>query len=320
MTIFSFPARTKKARTLGKAHGKRRYDLPLNRGGSTNFLVVLIGLMTLLAVLAISASFALAAMTDRWTSGLEGRLTIEIPAETAEGVLLTPQDVSALSQTAASVLENYPPVSRFHIMTSDEIQELVKPWLGENTLNRDQLPLPGLISVEMKPGTPRESIDALAEKIKSAAPGARLDTHETWLKDVLRFTGALRFAALLLMIIISITTVIAVAGAVRARLAVHHADVELLHLMGAADHYISSQFQRHVLILGLLGGLAGTIAGALALIIIGWLSGEMDVNLLPDYTISLLQMGAIALLPVVIGLLATVTARQTVLHELSRMT
>lgn len=313
-----FPSR-KSERTLGKATGKRRYDLPLNRNDSTRFLTTLIGLMTFLAVLAISAFFVLGAMTERWTSGLEDKITIEIPAETADGLLLKQDELALLSQTTTSILATHPFVKTYHVMTLAEIQELVEPWLGESTLDPEQIPLPGLISVEMKPDTPRETIQSLTEKISVAAPGVRLDTHETWLKDVLRFTGALQFSATLLIIVIGFTTVIAVAGAVRARLAVHRADVELLHLMGAADQYISRQFQRHSLLLGLTGGAAGTIAGIIALLLVGWLSGEMNVNLLPEYHVSFLQVITIILLPLIIAALATVTARQTVLRELSGM-
>lgn len=315
--IFKFPAN--RERSLGKATGKRRYDLPLNRNDSTRFLVTLIGLMTFLAVLAIAAYFALGAMSERWTSGLEDKMTIEIPAQTTGGLLLQPDELTRLSETAASVLDNYPAVKSYHVMTAPEIQELVKPWLGDSTLDPTQMPLPGLISVEMKPDTERSIVMALAEKISTAAPGARLDTHETWLKDVLRFTGALQFSATLLLLVIGLTTVIAVAGAVRARLAVHRADVELLHLMGAADRYISRQFQRHSLLLGLTGGAVGTVAGIIALALIGWLSGEMDVNLLPEHSISILQGLATLALPLVIAALATVTAWHTVMRELAGM-
>ncbi|MBI2234772.1 MAG: permease, partial [Micavibrio aeruginosavorus] len=69
-----------KERTIGRAE-KRRYDLPLNKGAGTAFLVTLIGLMTFLAMLALTSSFTLSAMTQRWTSGLENRITIEIPTQ-----------------------------------------------------------------------------------------------------------------------------------------------------------------------------------------------------------------------------------------------
>lgn len=320
--ILKFPLKItsqRRERTLGKAAGKRRYDLPLNRNDSARFLATLIGLMTFLAVLSISAYFALGAMSERWTSGLEDKMTIEIPAQTADGLLLKADELGQISQTAASVLAHHPAVKNYHVMTAEEIHELVKPWLGDSNLTAEQMPLPGLISLELKPDTSRDVVKSLGDKIAAAAPGARLDTHETWLKDVLRFTGALQFAATLLLIVIGVTTVIAVAGAVRARLAIHRADVELLHLMGAADSYISRQFQRHSLLLGLTGGIAGTTVGILALLVIGWASGEMDVNLLPEYSVTGTQIIVTLILPLVIAGLAMMTAQRTVMRELMSM-
>ncbi|MCM2344657.1 MAG: permease [Alphaproteobacteria bacterium] len=309
----------KKEKVLGKVYGKRRYDLPLNNNENTRFLVILIALMSFLATLGLSGFFTLGAMAERWTSGLKNNLTLEIPAETKEGRLLSAEEMTSLTQAAVSILSSYPAVESHTVMSREDIQKLVEPWLGEGTLSAAAFPLPGLISVKTKPGTERKSLEALTEKIHSAVAGARLDTHESWLRDVLRFTGALQFAATLLLATIALTTIIAVAGAVNARLSVHRADVELLHLMGATDRYISRQFQRHALLLGLAGSAAGVAAGSLGLLAIGWMTGEMDVNLLPQHRLSLPQIISTATTPLIIALLAVMAARQTVLQALAKM-
>ncbi|MCB9988939.1 MAG: permease [Rhodospirillales bacterium] len=309
---------TKKQRSLGVARHKRRYDLPLNKGAGTRFLLLLIALMTWLGMLALSGSFALQAMTERWSSGLEGRITVEIPAEDTDGKLLTSDEIKLLSSKIAAMLNDRPEIARTTVMSESDIRELVRPWLGDSQLPGD-LPLPGLISAELVKNTKPEALHALAARIKDIAPHARLETHEGWLKDLLRFTGALQFAAALLTFVIAITTVTAVAGAIQARMAIHHEEVELLHLMGAADRYIARQFQRHSLILAFQGGLAGMMIGALTLFIIGWLSGRMDINLLPDFHLTGMQMAVLAALPVIAALIATFTARLTVYRVLAQM-
>lgn len=309
----------KKERTLGKVYGKRRYDLPLNHNEGARFLVILIGLMSFLATLGLASFCTLGAMSERWTSGLENNITLEIPAETLEGRLLTTEEMSSMTQAAISILSSHPDVTHYEVMSRTDIQKLVEPWLGEGALSAEAFPLPGLVSIKIKPQTERKNIDALADKIERTVSGTRLDTHESWLKDVLRFTGALQFAASLLMAIIALTTVIAVAGAVNARLSVHRSDVELLHLMGAADSYISRQFQRHALLLGLIGAISGVLAGILGLLAIGWMAGEMDVHLLPQQRTPLSQIVSTAFVPLIIATLAMITARQTVLRELAKM-
>jgi cell division transport system permease protein len=305
-----------KEKRLGRAE-TRRYDLPLNKGSGTGFLTLLIGLMTFLAVLALSASFALSAMTHRWSSGLENRATVEISAKGADSKLLSPQQIKDEAAKIDSVLKSHPAVKASHILSDEEIQALVKPWLGEDLL-LDNVPLPGLISVDLQNSNP-DALKGLSRAIASASPNAHLDTHESWLHDLLRFTGALQFAAAILTIVIGCTAITAVAGAVKARLAVHSADVELLHLMGASDGYIARQFQRHSMMLALQGAFAGLLAGSLILLVVGWVSGRMDVNLLPDFRLEPTQIFTLSVLPLIAALLAIIAARHTVLRTLSRM-
>ena len=307
----------KKEKALGVARNKRRYDLPLNKSSGTGFLILLISLMTFLAMLALSASFALAAMTDRWSSGLENNVTIEIPAEADNGKVLSKDEIKRLTERANGILTIHPAVVSTHVMSEEEIKDLVRPWLGDDLL-LGKVPLPGLISVELKDSNLRV-IKTLTDKLHTITPKARIDTHEEWLTDLLRFTGALQFTAFILTLVIGITTITAIAGGVKSRMAVYHEEVELLHLMGARDSYISRQFQRHSLILAFQGAFIGLIAGTLVLLAVGWITGEMEINLLPDFKMGYGQKAVLLMLPVMMAIIATVTARQTVLKVLSQM-
>jgi cell division transport system permease protein len=304
-------------RSLGIAKGKRRYDLPLNKDGGGLFLKILIALMSFLAILALSGSFALSEMKDRWSSGLENKASIEIPAKDQAGNILTPDQIRSYSQQIYNALGQHPAVENVTIMSEEEISSLVAPWLGDD-MAFDQIPLPGILTVSFKDKVPLDK-KIFASRLKDIAPMARLDTHESWLNDVLRFTGALKFSAILITMIIGLITVVAIAGAVQSRMAVYREELELLHLMGAADSYISKQLQRFIFILCLQGAVIGTVAGGLALIIIGWFAGEMDISLLPDFSLNAFQIITLLALPLLIALLATITARHTVLRTLSQM-
>ncbi len=308
---------TKKDRKLGVAEGKRQYDLPLNKAEGSGFLILLISLMTFLAVIALAASFVLGAMTQRWTSGLENRLTVEIPAENEEGVILPNEDVKTLTADIAAALSKHPAVKNTEILGEEEIQELVSPWLGDDMVLKD-IPLPGLISVQLHITNP-DTLKVLENKVKDITPTARLDTHQTWLNDLLRFTGAMQFAAAMITLIIGVTTVTAVAGAIRSRMAEHRAEVELLHLMGAKDDYITEQFQRHALLLTLKGSTLGVLAGALVMTFISLISGDTAAALVPDFKLNALHMITLFLLPVIACAISAFTARHTVLHVLADM-
>jgi len=309
----------RKDRKLGVSQGKRVYDLPLNKGEGAGFLILLIALMTFLAVMALAASFALSAMTQRWSSGLENKLTIEVPVESSvgNGISIAHDDVKGMSIDIAAALRGIPAVKSAEILKEKEIEDLISPWLGDDVVLKD-IPLPGLISVELHSTTP-ETLKFIEKRVKDIAPAARLDTHESWLADLLRFTGAMQFAAALITFIIGATTVIAVAGAIRGRMAVHREEVELLHLMGARDSYITRQFQRHAFMLTLQGSLIGTAIGAMVMVLISLISGETAAALIPDFKLSTFHIFMLILLPGFACVISTITARFTVLRALSEM-
>lgn len=312
-----FKPKHSKERRLGVAEGKRQYDLPLNKSIGTGFLVLLIALMSFLAVMALATSFALGSMTERWSSGLENKATIEIPAEKQAGALRSAKDIQDLSTQVEEALNNAPAVKSIDALGEDDIKALIEPWLGEAGVIED-IPLPGLLSIELYSVDKNvtKTIEAELEKI---APDIRLDTHEAWLGDLLRLTGALQFAAGFVLLIIGVTTIAAVAGAIRTRMAVHSEEVELLHLMGAGDYYITRQLQRHALLIGLKGSVLGVFAGGLILSLITLIAGETAAALLPDFQVEVVHVIGIVAVPILICAIASIAARFTVLRVLGEM-
>jgi cell division transport system permease protein len=304
-------------RILGVAKEKRRYDLPLTGSSNNNFLRLLIGLMCVLGILAMAASFALTAMNKRWSQGLENRISVEIPAADSGGEVIDQNLVKSMTDDAAQLLNQSKDVKEAAIMEESQIRELLAPWLGTDMV-MDSVPVPGLISVTFNDGA-EPDLKALEAQLKEVAPRARIETHESWLGDVLRFTGALQFAAVLLGLIIGVTTLVAIAGGVRSKLSENKEELELLHLMGATDSYIAKQLQRHTLILALQGGAGGVAAGLLLLVLIALVAGNIGVNLVPDFKLDGPQKLALVLMPLPVALLAMATARHTVLRVLRKM-
>ncbi|PZQ46114.1 MAG: permease [Micavibrio aeruginosavorus] len=304
-------------KVLGVSKGKRRYDLPLSGSSNNTFLRLLIALMSVLGMLALAASFALGAMTDRWSQGLANKVSVEIPAADSGGDIIEPGIVKSMTDEAAKILNEDKDVHEAVIMEESDVRELLSPWLG-NDMVMDSIPIPGLISVTFDADA-KPDLKKLEARLKEAAPRARIDTHETWLSEVMRFTGALQFSAALLGLIIGATTLVAVAGGVRSKLSENKEELELLHLMGASDSYIANQLQRHTLILSLQGGVCGVLAGGLLLFVISLIAGNMGVNLVPGFTLDNTQKSLLLFLPLPIAILAMITARFTVLRVLTKM-
>lgn len=304
-------------RSLGVAHGKRRYDLPLDKDKGNTFLKILMGLMTFLGIMALSGSFVLSEIKTRWSSGLENKATVEIAASDENGIILGPKSMDQITERAEKFLQTHPAIENVERMPKEDIIALVSPWLGED-LAFDEIPIPAILTISFKDNI-QFDMDSITDKLAAISPNVKLDTHENWLTDVLRFTGALKFAAIMITLIIGITTIVSVAGAVQSRMAIYHEELELLHLMGAADDYISGQLQRYILILCLQGAAIGAVAGGFVLLILSWIAGHMDISLLPDFSLSGFQTLILFILPAIIAVIGMFTARQTVLRTLEQM-
>lgn len=297
--------------------GSSHYDLPLQKDADSKFMVMLVALMSFLAILAFTGSFALSAMTTRWSSGLENKVTIEIPVETQEGHLLSQETVKQETLKVYKGLENNKAIKSIRILDDKDIGKLLEPWIG-NSKSLGDIPLPGLIAVELRASS-EEIFKQLKTDISKHSPHAMLETHHEWLGDLIRFASVLKILAIMIAGLIAFTTIMAVAGGIRTRLAIHRDEVELLHLIGATDSYIATQFQNHAMILALQGGLIGTLAGLICTLVIIVLSGHSGTTLIPSLQLGLGGFLILSCVPFATLAIAGVTARFTVLRSLARM-
>lgn len=297
--------------------GFRDYDLPLDQSEDSRFLVLLIALMSFLSVLACSGTFALNDMTARWSSGLENKVTIEIAVETKDGHLLSNSTVRKETKKLAIGLKNNPMIKSLAVLSSAEIQELISPWIGDSLAIND-IPLPGLIAIELR-NTDQKSLNTLESDMLKISKYARLETHHEWLGDLINFTRTLKNLSLFITLIITGATITAITAGIRTRLAIHKKEVLLLHAMGATDHYIARQFQRHAMILSLKGGLIGTTLGLIITAIVIILSTNSGTTLIPTIQINTTAILLLCSIPIIASLIATLTSRFTVLRNLSKI-
>ncbi len=100
-------------------------------------------------------------------------------------------------------------------------------------------------------------LDALRKSLTEVAPDAVLDDHGTWLQRFIGLAENVQLIAAGIVTLVGFATIAIVIFATRAGMAIHHSTIEILHLIGAKDSFIASQFQRHFFWLGLKGGLIG---------------------------------------------------------------
>lgn len=294
-----------------------RYDLPLERDVTGRFLPWIIALMVWLAMLALAGAMAVSGMAERWDKGLAGTLTVQVAPRTGGDDGTETEAPDGRVAAALDLLRATPGVAAAEPLGGEEVAGLLSPWLGEDAA-LDDLPVPALIDVRLS-GDPSVDIPALSDRLAEAVPGAQVDDHQAWLGDLLSFARTLEALAVAVVALVGAAAMAAVIFVARAGLAIHARVVELLHLIGASDHYVARQFQRHVLGLALRGSIGGALLAALTLLGLRFAGGDLLGGLLPAVALSATQMAALAVVPAAAALTAAATARATVIRSLERL-
>lgn len=303
-----------------KIFQKYRYDIALESGAGAHLVAWVTGLMVFFMTLAFAVNIGLANVTENWVSGLSGSLTVELraPAETAEAGKAASAEKTALDEKTAALVAlggKHEAVVSARALESAEVRKLIEPWLG-SAMPAD-LPLPVLVDLKIKPDA---DIAALKTAILDIAPDATVDTHDDTLKDVATLVNTARVFVLMLSSVIMLLAVVAISGIVRAKLAIHHPEVETLHMIGAHDEYIARQFRHHTLKGTLKGAIVGVAAMLGTLYAVGRTTARVDSAILPDLALAPLEWAVLVAAPVLIGtMIAHFTAQTTVLGALRRL-
>jgi cell division transport system permease protein len=301
--------------TAHAARRRRRIDLPTDGDGSGRFLPWIIGLMVYLAALALAGMMAVHDAVERWDSALAGTLTVQLPAS-AGGEL----------EAALTLLRATPGVERAELLDAAANAALLERWLGPG-LAGGELTLPRLIDLRVDHARISDPA-ALAARLASVAPSARLDDHRGWLDRLFDVALAIELVAAAIVGLVASAAVMSIVFATRTGLAVHHGTVEVLHLIGAHDTFIAAQFQWTALRFGLRGGLVGLVPALVTLLALSQTAGGAAwpgtavggaISVLPSLTLAPWQWAVLLLLPIAAGITALATARVTVLRSLARM-
>jgi cell division transport system permease protein len=286
------------------------------------FLPWLIAFMVYLSILALAGILVLDDIARRWDKGMSGTLTVQIAPSPGSGVTSgTSQKASKDGvrrlQAILDLLRSTPGVARAKTLSQEKVLALLEPWLGNGALGAD-LPLPKLIDVELENGVALD-IAALEIRLMAIVPGAVIDDHGVWLGHLVDLIQTVRALALAVLVFIALATTGTVIFATRTGLAIHHEAIEVLHLIGAQDAYIARQFASRALMLGLRGGVIGLFLAVPTLWSIGGLARSLRSGYFPEFSLDLVHWAILACMPIVVALIAMISARLTVMKTLARM-
>lgn len=270
---------------------------------SSRALIAVVAIMTFLASMTIGAVVLVRAAANEWQSDVAREVTIQVRP-------VSGRDIEADVANAAAVTREYAGVAEVRPYSKEEAARLLEPWLGSG-LQLDDLPVPRIIVIRIASGAAPD-LAQLRATLGEQVPGASLDDHRGFVDRMRAMSGAVLAVGLGVLLLVLAATVLSVAFATRAAMATNRPVIEVLHLIGAKDNFISGHFQRHFLKLGLKGGSIGG-GTAIALFALAELAsgrlvgagGEQFAALFGSFSIG--PLGYVAVLAQV-GLIAFVTA------------
>jgi cell division transport system permease protein len=321
------PARqqaTIRKRKLPASNGGQRFRLKSGsavvprESVSGQALSMVIAIMAFLACLAVGAVTVVGHTADRWQNDVAREVTIQIrPSD--------PVEMDNAVRQASRLVLGFEGIDRVTALDDASSARLLEPWLGKD-LDLSELPVPKLLIVSVKEGE-KPDFAAIRTALAESVPGVVLDDHGAWLSRLTRMAWAMIGFGIGVLVLVLCATVLTVIFATRGAMAGSGDIIEVLHFVGAEPRFIARQFQRHFLILGLRGAIAG---GLLAIVIFAtlgvWTSwsratpeGDQIAALFGTFVLGWPGYLGILAIAAIVAFLTAATSRFTVLAQVGEL-
>ena len=271
-----------------------------------------IAIMVALTVIAAAAGLAFSNTARNASDALAGGVTVQV-------VDANPAERDRQAQAVLRALRQTPGVIEAALVSQDEIDRLIEPWLGASASGDAGIPVPALVDARLRDAVTGETLGALRRLLRQVAPAARVDAQSSWLKPVFSAVDTLRWLSLALVGLLGVALGAAVLLAVRNALGSNRDTIEIVHLLGGTDAQIARIFQRAIGYDAGVGGAVGLALGLVVVLLLGQQFAELGAGLVSSGALGWSDWLVLALIPVAGVVLAVVTARQTVVRALRKM-
>ena len=271
-----------------------------------------IAIMVALTVIAAAAGLAFSNTARNASDALSGGVTVQV-------VNANPAERDRQAQAVLRALRDTPGVIEATLVSQDEIDRLIEPWLGASASGDAGIPVPALVDARLRDAVTGETLGALRQLLRQVAPAARVDAQSSWLKPVFSAVDTLRWLSLALVGLLGVALGAAVLLAVRNALGSNRDTIEIVHLLGGTDGQIARIFQRAIGYDAAVGGAVGLALGLVVVLALGQQFAALGAGLVNSGALGWSDWLLLALIPVAGVILAMFTARQTVVRALRKM-
>ena len=274
-------------------------------------LIVVIAIMTFLACLTIGATSVINQTANAWRSDISREVTIQIrPSDDAE--------MDNAIRDASRIALSYDGVTKVTAIDEAAVSRLLEPWLGKG-VELSELPMPGLLTVSLD-GKQAPDFSSMSMELEQSVPGASLDDHRTWVDRLTNMAWTMVMIGVVIFLLVMSATVLIVVFTTRGAMEGNQEIIDVLHFVGADSAFISRQFQRHFITLGLAGAGAGGAIAIMMFAVLGLWSrasiatpqGDQINALFGTFSVGLGGYIAMIIVVLLVAALTALTSRMTV--------
>lgn len=224
-----------------------------------NALTVVIAIMSFLACLTLGSVYMVNQSAQAWVNDITSEITVELDPVNAP-------EIEKKMTLVSLFLAKQKGITRVKPLTAEDSAKLLEPWLGQSEA-LSALPIPRLIAVEINRSNPPD-IALIKEALSRNFEGVTLDDHRRWQAEIRTLTRSVALAGLAVLGLVAAATIAVIISATRSAMASNREIIEVLYFVGANERFISREFERHFLGLGIRAGLVGAVAAAITFLVL----------------------------------------------------
>ena len=287
-------------------------DIPFARDDAHRLLPAMIACLVGFAALLLSVALCINHSLNAQTRDVIGMLQVEVPQAHAADKALLSNIVGELKRTEG--------IEDVTVLTTDQMEELLKPWLGANVA-LDELGVPVILDVKtaVRDGAMAVDVTELRRALAKIDAGVRVDDRGPWVAHVAEATSLLQALVVIIALLLLACVIGMIVLVAKTNLRLHFKAVSLLHMFGATDEYILRQFQWNSAWLAARGAVAGVLVATLLIATVTLFSVRWHSPLVPMVTITLGHGIVFVVLPLFTALIALIATRLTVQSMLEHM-
>ncbi|MGL4426808.1 MAG: cell division protein FtsX [Alphaproteobacteria bacterium] len=215
---------------------KKSVDLPLHQDSSADFVPWVFGMILFMILFAGVAALGISFYVKNVTLASQSQLTITVPVE-------TPQERADIEKNLVEILSARKEVMQASPLSQEQLEQTANR-LDLVSFSKKLMLIPVMVDVFLgAQGT--SALPQLQADVKKIYPEATVFSHQAVLQKLTNWLSTTQQAVWFSVLFFLIAALLVIIFSVRTGVRIHSSILEILHLMGASDRYISRQFQRH---------------------------------------------------------------------------